>query len=210
MYKIFINGRPLFILKPEDLPSLPSDPTAITGRYTGKSKTLMQYVDTLEKSSRYAYVALTHHDPKAVFDALCGYYKILEAAGGVIRNHDNQVFFIERLGKWDLPKGKVDPGETIEQAAIREVLEETGLETSIEQQICTTYHTYTLKNQRVLKPTHWFAMVQTGGQVKLQSEEDITDYTWFDNSLKTLTLDTYPNIHQVWQAYQDSISRHTE
>ena len=55
-------------------------------------------------------------------------FKVVEAAGGIVLNAKDEVLMIHRLGQWDLPKGKVDMGETIEQAATREVSEECGIE----------------------------------------------------------------------------------
>jgi 8-oxo-dGTP pyrophosphatase MutT (NUDIX family) len=52
---------------------------------------------------------------------------IIKAGGGIVVNEQNEVLLIYRRGKWDLPKGKLDDGETIEECALREVKEETGL-----------------------------------------------------------------------------------
>ena len=54
-------------------------------------------------------------------------FKVIKAAGGVVQNSQNKYLLIFRRGKWDLPKGKIDKGETIKNAATREVMEETGL-----------------------------------------------------------------------------------
>jgi 8-oxo-dGTP pyrophosphatase MutT (NUDIX family) len=87
---------------------------------------------------------------------------------------------IFKRGHWDLPKGKVDPGETWEECAIREVIEETGI-TNLEliKFITTTYHTYEHNGSIILKPSHWFLMKTTSNQMLIpQREEDITEVKW--------------------------------
>ncbi|MBC7124321.1 MAG: NUDIX domain-containing protein, partial [Bacteroidales bacterium] len=86
----------------------------------------------------------------------------IEAAGGVVFNTSNEILLIKRFGRWDLPKGKVEPNEPISDAALREVSEETGVKgITLGKQITTTYHTYTLNGKQMLKSTHWFNMYTT-------------------------------------------------
>jgi ADP-ribose pyrophosphatase YjhB (NUDIX family) len=69
--------------------------------------------------------------------------KMIEAAGGIVINKDEEILFIYRLGKWDLPKGKLEPNEKLDEAALREVEEETGLkELVLENFVNTTFHIY--------------------------------------------------------------------
>ncbi|MCF8286297.1 MAG: NUDIX domain-containing protein, partial [Chitinophagaceae bacterium] len=106
----------------------------------------------------------------------------LIAAGGVVVNPNNEILWIFRRGFWDLPKGKLDPNETIEACAIREVMEETGISHLVlGKRISTTTHQYydTYLNKEVEKTTYWYAMttdrLQDG---KPQSEEDIEAIAW--------------------------------
>ena len=87
-------------------------------------------------------------------------YKILEAAGGLVYNAEGKILLIFRRDFWDLPKGKIDPGESKAAAAVREVEEETGLkDITLGDLITETYHTYrTKKGNRILKRTYWFRM----------------------------------------------------
>src|SRR4051794_1665781 len=87
------------------------------------------------------------------------------AAGGLVTNEYNELLMIFRRGKWDLPKGKLDEGETIEQCAVREVEEETGIgNLELVKLVGITYHEYFDKhiNTEVRKETHWFAMRVNG------------------------------------------------
>lgn len=104
------------------------------------------------------------------------------AGGGLVLNEAGELLMIFRRGKWDLPKGKLDEGETIAQCAVREVMEETGITgLSTGELIGISYHEYfdTFINREVIKETHWFAM-QASGLQKLvpQKEEDILEIRW--------------------------------
>jgi len=131
---------------------------------------------------------LFNESAKNLEEAFFSYYKVIEAAGGVVRNRKKKVLMMFRRGKWDLPKGKIDKGETIRAAAKREVMEETGIKklkiiSKIKfldgKQDCT-YHTYLLNLRRVIKATHWFEMISDDeSPLTPQREEGITEVGWF-------------------------------
>jgi ADP-ribose pyrophosphatase YjhB (NUDIX family) len=133
--------------------------------------------------------------------------KKIIAAGGLITNEKNELLMIFRRNKWDLPKGKLDEGETIEACAQREVREETGIkDLQLVNLVGTTYHEYFEKrsNENVLKETHWFAMRVTG-EAKLipQTEEDIEKIIWADeNKLRECLKNTYKNIIDIIQQFK--------
>ena len=95
----------------------------------------------------------------SMWDDFCARFQLIEAAGGVVTNSKKQVLWIRRNDKWDLPKGKVEVGEQIQEAAVREVKEECGL-TSIRLGVLlgVTYHIYSCKDVYVLKKSYWFSM----------------------------------------------------
>lgn len=108
-------------------------------------------------------------------------FRIIEAAGGLVSNPQGELLFIKRLGKWDLPKGKMEKGESREESAVREIEEETGLkDVELLQFINTTYHIYIERNgEKILKCTHWFEMNFNGEDTsKPQIEEGITEVAW--------------------------------
>ena len=108
-------------------------------------------------------------------------FRIIEAAGGLVNNPEGKILFIKRLGKWDLPKGKMEKGESREESAVREIEEETGLsDVELVQFINTTYHIYVERNgEKILKCTHWFEMNFDGEDTsKPQIEEGITEVAW--------------------------------
>lgn len=127
-------------------------------------------------------------------------FKLIHAAGGVVRNSANEYLLIHRRGLWDLPKGKVEPSESYEESAIREVEEETGVtRLRIDRHLTDTFHTYLLNGTPVLKRTHWFLM-QSNGKTDLvpQTIEDITEARWVPTpQLKEYMRETYGNIPEV-------------
>ena len=128
--------------------------------------------------------------------------KKIIAAGGLVTNDNNELLMIYRRGKWDLPKGKLDEGEEIEDCAVREVQEETGLkEVAIEKFIGTTTHEYfdTYSNQDVIKESHWYAMKAAPGQTLIpQTSEDIEDIEWVREEILDVYLNnSYGNIVDI-------------
>jgi 8-oxo-dGTP pyrophosphatase MutT (NUDIX family) len=107
---------------------------------------------------------------------------IIIAGGGIVTNELGELLMIFRRGKWDLPKGKLDKGESIEDCALREVREETGvLHLKIGALLLVTQHDYYDKwvKADVIKETHWFRMFVSGTPALVpQTEEDITAIEW--------------------------------
>lgn len=122
----------------------------------------------------------------------------IEAAGGVVE-FNNNILLIKRLEKWDLPKGKIELGENVEHAAIREVHEECGINVEIKHFLCYTFHTYILKNMYIIKKTHWYSMTTKSiDNVKPQLEEDITEVRFVSkNDINVYLQNTYSNIIMV-------------
>ena len=129
------------------------------------------------------------------------YFKYVKAAGGVVLHSDGRVLIIKRLGKWDLPKGKAEKGESLQDTAIREVIEECGLSKTpeITGKLTHTFHTYHQDGRYILKHTTWYAMVYDGNeQLQPQYDEGITEVVWFhQNDLNVVMQNTYQTIIQV-------------
>jgi len=130
--------------------------------------------------------------------------RTLIAAGGLVQNELGHVLMIFRRGYWDLPKGKLDPQESIDECALREVTEETGLQDiTMGRFICTTTHEYYDKwlQQDVVKESHWYHMQASLTQPLVpQTEEDITAIRWVDAAEWSSLLElSYPTIQQVFR-----------
>jgi 8-oxo-dGTP pyrophosphatase MutT (NUDIX family) len=132
--------------------------------------------------------------------------KKIMAGGGVVVNEKNQVLFIYRRKKWDLPKGKLDPGEDIKACAIREVMEETGIRNlTIGNLIIVTTHSYEENGMNMQKETHWFEMKAStvdNSTLTPQLEEDIEKIEWVSpENLEEYLSETYTNIQQVLNSW---------
>ena len=129
------------------------------------------------------------------------------AAGGLVTNPLGEILWIYRRGFWDLPKGKLDDGETIQSCAIREVQEETGLNgVQLHEMLCFTNHNYfdTYLNQDFVKRTYWFHMTIPNMQNGIpQTTEDIEKVEWHALNKARHCLDnTYDNILEVVEKYR--------
>ena len=104
----------------------------------------------------------------------------VEAAGGVLHTSNYRWLLIYRNGRWDLPKGMIEPGEQIEEAALREVSEETGVSRhTIEFPLIDTFHIYNTYGRWTAKQTHWFVMHTDVETTTIpQTEEGITRVEW--------------------------------
>ncbi len=128
------------------------------------------------------------------------HFKLVKTGGGLVKNKHGEILLIFRRGKWDLPKGKLDDGETLLECAVREVREETGLKKlETGDEIKTTYHTYVDFGKHILKESHWYNMLsKEKEEVTPQVEEDITEIRWVKKEdLKNYLDNTFPTIISV-------------
>ena len=133
-------------------------------------------------------------------------FKIIEAAGGIVQNDKKEILFIHRLGKWDLPKGKMEKGETEEACALREVNEETGVKgLHLKKKVGETYHVYDEFGKHFLKISHWYHMTCSSSQTLTpQTVEDITEVKWVKTmDIKEPMEDTYPSIKDIMRRFFD-------
>jgi len=132
--------------------------------------------------------------------------KKIVAAGGLVVNEKNEMLFIFRRQHWDLPKGKLDEGETIEACAVREVQEETGLKNvELVSFLCKTYHEYFDKwiKEEVIKESWWYLMKSDSSEILIpQTEEDIEKIIWVtENTVGFYLNHSYPSIKEVVSSY---------
>ncbi|MEZ4925959.1 MAG: NUDIX domain-containing protein [Saprospiraceae bacterium] len=180
-YKIYINGKPVLLISPEQLAEIGAQPDKnnFVSHYSGKKKMIIQYLDLLDKNKDIEQVVLMSKDLDKLWKDFQSCFRVLEAAGAFVQNEDGKLLVFYRRGSWDMPKGKIDPGETPEQAAIREVQEETGLiNLKIEKFLMPTWHTYEQNDKRILKKTWWYLMTTSDQKVTPQTEEDIVEIRW--------------------------------
>ena len=142
-------------------------------------------------------LCIHHHDLDVLWNDFKAEFSSIEAAGGIVFNEKNETLWIFRHQKWDLPKGKIEEHENLEEAALREVMEECGVTNlKIVGHIGKTYHVYPHKGKKILKTTHWYKMHADSHQdLCPQTEEHITKVAWInDTELKNVLKNTYGNI----------------
>lgn len=191
MYKISVNECPLFLTKN----AIKADKILHF-----KSPQLFDMAVDLLWNHSAGSVNIYHSDVQALWKSFRKRFKYIEAAGGLTRNATDRILFIHRLGKWDLPKGKVEKDETPEQAAIREVEEECGISNlKITKRLKTTYHIY-YDQAYILKAVHWYEMyTQNTSPLRPQKEENILKVVWKNPQETTQALDnTYESIRTLF------------
>ncbi|WP_430720788.1 NUDIX hydrolase [Sphingobacterium daejeonense] len=194
IYKIYMN-QSLLILA-DYTPHIKEKAQTIGLQDIDLEKLFNDSAHTTDKTV-YLYI---HPNIRKVFKKILSTTKIIKAAGGLVTNGNGEYLFIHRLGKWDLPKGKVEEGEKMKDAAVREVEEECGIEIDyLGKKIATTYHTYYMRNRFVLKQTKWYQMgVNKIPKLTPQLEEDIEQAEWLKASeLKKVKENTYPLISEI-------------
>ena len=170
--------------------------------------TIATVVDLLKKMTDKKFkkiysITITLKRFKYVLKHVKKMFKIIKAGGGVVKNNNDQILFIYRLKKWDLPKGKLDKGETIRECAKREVEEETKVKVNLKQKIISTWHTYTRNKKFILKKTTWFKMdCVDDSKMKPQKKEKIEKVEWMNNStIKEILLNSYKTLNHVMIEY---------
>ena len=111
----------------------------------------------------------------------------IESAGGLVCNRYHHVLLMFKRGKWDMPKGRIEPGQGPVISALREVHEETGLnieKLNVQGKLVSTWHTTSHQNIKYLKKTHWFLMQYDGDDDDTcpQVAEGIIECRWIHMS----------------------------
>jgi 8-oxo-dGTP pyrophosphatase MutT (NUDIX family) len=197
MYKVFFNDRTVFFV--DDFHRYISNNTGLFYKYQnpgGLRELIDVYYDLEEVKNFY----LCHHDIQHLWSQFVSSFRRINAGGGVVKNKDGKILVIRRKGKWDLPKGKADNDESIEETALREVEEECGIEELTNgKRITETWHTYKIEGEKILKRTVWFEMKYHGNkEATPQEEEGITEVRWLKPSeIGCIYEETYASIIDV-------------
>ena len=202
--KIYFNDKPLFLCDNVDEtiePYLHHDDAVFIDELD--SHTVKSMIHEMQVDKVHAGVFF-HADLEALKKAFIKKFTLVKAAGGLVLNEQKEILLIFRRGSWDLPKGKLDEGETLEQCAVREVEEETGAtNVKLLSPLSITYHTYHEGARFVLKESHWYTM-SVNGEQKLtpQMEEDIQEIKWVAaDKLTEYMKKSYPSVADVLQLH---------
>jgi len=201
--KIYFNDKPLFLcdeIDPVIEPYKHHDDAIFIDEFS--VHTVKAMIHEMELQKIHAGVFL-HSSLPELKKAFWKKFTIVQAAGGLVSNKNGEWLMIFRRNKWDLPKGKLDKGETLEQCALREVEEETGLKNvTLQKPLLTTYHTYHENGKFILKESYWYTMSITGTQKLVpQAEEQIAEARWVKKTeTGELLNNTFPSVKDVLEA----------
>ncbi|RAR70616.1 NUDIX hydrolase [Flavobacterium aciduliphilum] len=194
MYKVFVNDKPLFL-------------TNEVSKETDFQIFLLESVDIEQLivkmfTNKIKKAYLYYPDEKEILKKIKEKIPVNKAGGGLVYNKKGEVLFILRNGKWDLPKGGIEKDETIEETAIREVEEETGVnQLKITKKLQKTYHVFKRNGKYKLKVTHWYEMTTSfEGIPKGQLEEGIEAVAWIHpDKIGEALKNSYENIKLLFE-----------
>lgn len=198
MIKVFSGDKIIYLIQDKTL--FVAEVSSVLAEVGSADEMRLVYDELVNKNS-LKNIWFCYKDVNHLLEMFSSMFKLVEAAGGYVINKTQQRLFIFRNGKWDLPKGKVEAGESVEMAAVREVEEECGISgLRILRKLKPTYHIYELKGKQVLKPTWWFEMTTSDTKELVpQIEEGITEVKWIDTDKiqKEISVNTYGSILEV-------------
>ena len=200
MYKVFVNDKPLFL-------------TNEISKETNFQLFLLETVDIVQLivklfQNKIQNAYLYHPDEKEIMKTLKAKIPVNKAGGGLVYNKKGEVLFIFRGGKWDLPKGGIEKGEDIEETAMREVEEETGVnKLKITKKLQKTYHVFKRNGVYKLKITHWFEMKSDFEGIPIgQLDEGIEQAIWVAPSeIPEILKKSYENIKLLFEEENTSV-----
>jgi 8-oxo-dGTP pyrophosphatase MutT (NUDIX family) len=201
--KIYFNDKPLFLtdsITADIEPYVHHDDAVLIDEFSpGGIKSM---IHEMRQDKVHAGIYL-HNNIEELKKAFWKKFMLIKAAGGLVMNEEGELLFIFRRNKWDLPKGKLDEGETLEACAVREIQEETGLqEVQLKKHLVTTWHTYDESGHHMLKETAWYLLSAPKKQALTpQTIEQITQIEWAKpDNLQKYISNTFPAIVDVLKA----------
>ena len=179
---------------------LTDTPTATEGAFQLTSSELSK-ANVLKIFETANTVEVCDDDIATVAERFFAEFKYVEAAGGVVCNEQGECLMIYRNGRWDLPKGHVEEGESDEVCAVREIAEETGVEgAKIVRFLCNTLHSYNVYGVWELKRTAWYELRSDAATTTPQTEEGIARVEWCsEQAVEDNLRATFPTIRKVFE-----------
>ncbi|HMU47824.1 MAG TPA: NUDIX domain-containing protein [Chitinophagaceae bacterium] len=202
--KIYFGYKPLFLCDNVDeelQPYVHHDDAVFIDELN--THTIKAMIHEMEQPKIHAGV-FYHPDLDELKKAFFKKFTVIQAAGGLVQNEKQEILLIFRRGSWDLPKGKLDDGEKLEDCAVREVEEETGLrDIKLIAPLTITYHTYHEGARFILKESHWYNMTTKGNQVLVpQVIEQITEVKWVaKKDLEKYIGRSFPSVADVLELH---------
>src|SRR5690606_10061257 len=166
-----------------------------------KDADISKIVDKVSKGE-LDKVYLYHPNTENLLQKFKKKIEVVIAAGGLVYNEKGEVLFIKRNGKWDLPKSRVEESEKLEDAAIRETSEETGVKgLTIVKPLIVTYHFFSRNGKLKVKETFWFEMkTDYQGELVPEESEGIKKAVWKKTKKWAKVLkSSYANIRGLFE-----------
>jgi 8-oxo-dGTP pyrophosphatase MutT (NUDIX family) len=205
MHKVFINNKPLIF---DEIYGKPKDMKNHLLILSDSSYSVDDAIKRMETENNQGILFLSAN-PDLSWNEFTSKFTLVEAAGGLVKNENDEILAIFRKKFWDLPKGKLDYDETPENAAVREVKEECGVKNlELNSFLMKTFHIYSEKKKEILKKTHWFIMTgDSKEKLKPQVEEKIEKAEWMSKEkiIQKFFPLTYISIKEVLEKYFQSV-----
>lgn len=154
----------------------------------------------LQKVENNKCVAILSENIDTLYAEFCSQLKVVDSAGGLVEDATGRLLMIQRNGVWDLPKGHLEAGESLEMCAGREVAEECGVVVDkVGSLIAKTMHIYPLEGEWILKVCYWYSMLYSGTAKPIpQTEEGVEKVVWLDRQQAINAASTsYGTIQEV-------------
>ena len=211
MYKVFFNASSIIFCSESENSFKDNKIQIIENEDDIDIAPLLIDLENKNESKNFVFIS---HKPEELWNKFRKQFIGITAAGGIVTAPDERILVIRRLGYWDLPKGKVEKKETLEQAAIREVEEECGISgVRIKNLLGSVFHLYRSPfhpepNNLVLKETFWFEMDYDGNETPTpQYSESIEEVCWMKkDELSRFFSNTYPNLVELMKSYLQKTS----
>lgn len=164
MYKVFVNDKPIILSNQVT--------TGLDYEFCNFNEVGIDEILHKLRNTKVLGYYVYHNDLGFLWNKFKLHFEVIEAAGGLVIK-DEKLLLIYRNEFWDLPKGKREKEESIEQTALREVAEECGVfDLKIKKDLRKTYHIFFEDKKNKLKTTHWFTMSTTYEKDPIPEQEE--------------------------------------
>jgi len=194
MYKVFLGEKCIVISDGE----IKTDEKEVKVISFISAEELHREYKAFSKQSRLKKIIITGEEEK-IWNVFRSLFSCIEACGGIVSNEKGELLMIYRNHHWDLPKGKMEKGETPDETALREVEEECGVKNlKIVKKLSSTYHIF-FQNNECMKQTYWFEMTcKDSAKPTPQAEEGIREAKWMSKEEVIKVVNKiYPSLREV-------------
>lgn len=216
--KLFINDKPIKVIQyvsalpvyeyntvigpTEEILSVNLIGKVLIKQATARQLERLIRIMELKRLKKLISITFAVDDYEFMVEFIKDQFKVVKASGGVVRKHE-KVLLIFRLGRWDLPKGKLKKKEESIKCAKREVEEECSIKVDVKERICSTWHAYVRKGKRILKRTDWYEMnCVDDSNMQPQLAEFIEDVKWMGyKDVMRSVKNSYASIQEVIDEY---------